>query len=161
MTEVDYTRLWAMQSALHNLLLETALIDAGADAFASNLDPLDLTAGEAGRGANAGAIRMISVKVADLEPHARLGLAVQTQELSADAYMGICQTCWDALVDIQKQSGVNAFRWAAVYSEVIVPTAVEFQNKVVDAAETAKDGFAPLMLALVVIVVAIAVIKVT
>jgi len=156
----DYTKLWQVHGALVRLLNETATVVVGTDWFLNAIDPLDISGADAGTEADKGRLKSVSQRVYDLGQDERHGLAVRAGNLSTAAYLGMCQTAWDELASMQTAAGSSAFRFAQVWGEIVVPTAVTVQAGVIDAAETAKESFWPLLVAVVVIVVAIAVIKV-
>lgn len=157
----DYSKLWQIHGALHDLATDTGFVISGADAFIGFIDLFDASKTEATRAAYYGNFKALSLKVDELSEDGRLGMAVRTQEISANQWLAISQTVWDALVSLQKDAGRTAFRWADVWGEVIVPTAVTVKNGVVQGAETVVNtDYTFLIVVIVIGLASLAVIKV-
>jgi len=156
----DYTKLWQIHGALVRLLSETSIAVVGADMFNQWIDPLDWTGADAGTEADKGRLKSVSQRIYDLGEDERHGLAVRSGNLAPAAWLGMAQTAWDECVSLQKAAGASAFRFSEVWGEVVVPTAVTVRDNAAEIKESAQESFWPLVVALVVIVVAVAVIKV-
>lgn len=154
----DYSKLWQIHGALESLLTETAFIVGATDAVYS-FDFFDWSGTEAARAAFNGNLEQFGGKVRELGPDGRIGLLVNNGELDPSKWLQIAQTMWDALVALQERAGTTAFRFTAVWGEVVVPTAVTVKERAVETAESVGSSAAPLLVLFAVIVVGLVVLK--
>lgn len=154
----DFSKLWQIHGALESLLTETAFIVGATDAVYS-LDLFDWSGTEAARLAFNGNLEDFGQKVRELGPDGRLGLAVNNGELPASKWVLIAKTMWDALVALQERAGTTAFRFTAVWGEVVVPTAVTVKERATETAESVSSNAFPVLIVLAVLVVGLVVLK--